>query len=266
MDQRQLGRRGPLVSVLGFGAVKIGRIEAVKYANPYALPDDHQLAELIQGACDLGINYFDTAPAYGSSEIRLGNALASHRRDLVVSTKVGESFENGRSAFDFSRPAIEHSIERSLGRLQVDALDLVFIHSHGDDLMILRDTDAVSTLQRLRDQGLARMIGLSGKTVAGARAALEWADCLMVEYHLEDQSHAEVIAQAHQLGVGIVVKKPLASGRLSAADALQFVVANPGVSSVIVGTLSPEHLRANAQAVWHGPEQGDAGTTTSAMN
>ena len=249
MEQRQLGRRGPWVSVLGFGAVKIGRNEGVKYTARYDLPDERQVAQLIEVAIGQGINYFDTAPAYGNSEVRLGKVLAGRDRSLVISTKVGETFEHGRSSFDFSRLAIEQSIARSLARLQTDALDLVFIHSNGDDLAILRDTEAVPTLELLRDQGRVGLIGISGKTVAGARAALDWADCLMIEYHLDDQSHTDVIAEAHERGIGIVVKKPLASGRLPAAEALRFVLSNPGVSSVIVGTLSLDHLVANVRAI-----------------
>ena len=75
----------------------------------------------------------------------------------------------------------------------------------------------------------------SGKTPAGAVAALEWADVLMVEYHLNDESHADVIAASASRGVGVVVKKGLASGHLPPSEALRFVLGNPHVASVIVG-------------------------------
>jgi aryl-alcohol dehydrogenase-like predicted oxidoreductase len=67
----------------------------------------------------------------------------------------------------------------------------------------------------------------------------------MVEYHQRDQSMAAVIGQAAARGVGVVVKKALASGSLPAADALRFVLANPAVSSVVVGALRLEHMRSN---------------------
>jgi len=161
---------------------------------------------------------------------------------------VGETFAHGQSTYDFSRAAIEASVARSLTRLRTDALDIIFLHSPGDDLAILNDTDAVPTLIRLRESGAARAIGLSAKTPEGAIAALKWADVLMVEYHLEDQSHEAAIAAAAAAGLGVVVKKGLSAGHLSPIDAIRFVMANPGVSTMVVGSLSLEHMRANLDA------------------
>ncbi|HUG89607.1 MAG TPA: aldo/keto reductase, partial [Planctomycetaceae bacterium] len=213
------------------------------------LPDDTAVQRLLNGVLDLGVTYIDTAPAYGSSEERIGRSIAHRRNEYVLSTKAGETFERGRSTYDFSRAGIRASVERSLRRLRTDVLDVVFIHSDGKDLVIQHETDAVATLQELQTAGAVRAIGLSGKTVAGARAALAWADVLMIEYHLEDRSHEEVIAEAAARGVGIVVKKGLASGRLPAAEGLSFVLSNPGVGSVVVGGLSLDHVRANLAAV-----------------
>ena len=246
---RPLGRTGLDVSVIGYGAFKIGRNEGIKYPNAYDLPDDDAVARLLNGILDLGVTYIDTAPAYGLSEERIGRAVAHRRGEFVLSTKVGETFENGRSTYDFSREGIEASLARSLRRLRTDVLDLVFIHSDGNDLAIQRDTAAVGTLQRLKATGAIRAIGLSGKTVAGAREAFDWADVLMVEYHLDDTSHAEVMAEAAARGIGVVVKKGLASGRLPAGDALRFVLSNPQVSSVVVGGLNLDHIRTNIAAV-----------------
>ncbi len=248
MDQRRLGRTGPLVSPLGYGAFKIGRNEQTKYGSDYELPDEAAVSRLLNGLLDLGINYFDTAPAYGQSEERIGRAIAHRRAEFTLSTKVGELFENGKSTYDFSQSAIEHSIQRSLQRLRTDILDIVFIHAHGDDLAILEQTAAVPTLQRLRDAGLIRQIGMSAKTIAGAHASLDWADAIMVEYHLDDRSAEPVIAAAAKAGIGVVVKKALASGKLPAKDALQFVLNNPAVSSIVIGTLNLEHMRANLAA------------------
>lgn len=245
MDARRLARNLPAVCPLGFGAFKIGRNEQIKYAQGYDLPDDEAVSRLLNGLLDLGVNYLDTAPAYGLSEERIGRALAGRRGEFVLSTKVGETFVDGRSTYDFSQAGVERSIERSLQRLQVDVLDLVFIHSRGDDLAILDETDVVPTLKKLREAGTIRAIGLSGKTVEGARAALAWADCLMVEYHLDDRSHEPVIAEAAAAGIGVVAKKALSSGRLSAGEALRFVLDNPGVSAAVVGTLNLEHVRSN---------------------
>jgi aryl-alcohol dehydrogenase-like predicted oxidoreductase len=246
MDRR-LGTAGPLVSPIGFGAFKIGRNQKTKYGQPYELPSEAEVSRLLNGLLDLGITYFDTAPAYGLSEERLGRAIAHRRREFTLSTKVGETFENGESTYDFSQPAISAGVARSLRRLQTDVLDAVLLHSPGDDLAILDQTDAVPTLIRLRESGAVKAIGLSAKTPQGARAALEWADCVMVEYHLHDRSHEAAIAAVAEHGIGVVVKKGLSAGHLSADEAIRFVLANPGVSTMVVGSLSLEHMRVNLQ-------------------
>ena len=247
MVPRRLGPTGLLVSPIGFGAFKIGRNTGAKYPSGYALPTDQEVDHLLNGVLDMGINYIDTAPAYGSSEERIGRALAHRRDEFVLSTKVGETFDDGRSTFDYSAAGIRASVTRSLARLRTDHLDLVFIHSDGRDLEILNSTDAVQTLVGLRDEGLVRAIGLSGKTVEGAEAALGWSDALMVEYHLDNPTHAAVIEMAAQAGVGVVVKKGLASGRLDPAAAIRFVLGNASVGSLVIGGLSLEHLRENVQ-------------------
>ncbi len=245
MVERRLGARGPVVSPIGFGAFKIGRNEKMKYAAAYPLPDDATASLLLNELLDAGITYFDTAPAYGLSEMRIGAALAHRRGEFTLSTKVGETFERGASTYDFSRAAVEASVQRSLKRLRTDVLDLVFVHAHGDDLAIQSQTDVVAALAELRKRGLVRGIGLSATTVGGAQAALAWADVLMLEYHVHNPSQQPIIAAAAAAGIGVVVKKGLASGKLPAADAIRFVLSNPGVASLLIGSLSVEHMREN---------------------
>lgn len=245
--RRPLGRTGLNVSPLGFGSFKIGRNQGIKYPQAYDLPDDAETAALLDGILELGINLIDTAPAYGLAEERLGRHLAGRRDEFVLSSKVGEIFEEGVSRYDFSREGMLRSVEASLRKLKTDALDLLLIHSYGDDLQILQQTDAVDVLEDLKQRGLARGIGLSGKTVAGAKAALQWADAIMVEYHAEDESHAGVMETAHARGVGVLVKKGLASGRLPVQQAIAFVLENEAVDSLVLGGLNAEHFRENCR-------------------
>ncbi len=248
MNRRELGRTGLRVSPIGFGGFKIGRNQKTKYPAAYDLPSDREVAVLLDGLLELGINYIDTAPAYGLSEERIGRFLARRRGDVVLATKVGETFADGASTYDFSREALRRSIERSLERLSTETIDVLLVHSDGRDEWIQNETDAVDVLREFRDRGLVRAIGLSGKTVAGARRALDWADVLMVEYHLNDRSHETVIAEAAARAVGVVVKKGLASGRLPADAAIRFVLDNAAVASLVVGGLSLDHFRANLAA------------------
>lgn len=256
MDRRPLGRTELRTSPIGFGAFKIGRNRGTKYARRYELPDEAAVARLLHGVVDLGINLIDTAPAYGVSEERIGRVLAGRRSEIVLGTKVGETWspETG-STFDFTSAGIRRSVRRSLERLRTDRVDVLLLHSDGRDLAIQQETDAIETLSDLRDSGLVRAIGLSGKTVDGHRAALAWADVIMVEYHAEDASHAALIEEAAAANVGVLVKKGLASGRLDPADAIPFALAPRGVASMVVGGLNLKHLRDNVNIADALPER-----------
>ena len=86
MVYRSLGNTGLSVSPIGFGAFKIGRNVRTKYEQNYDLPSDKEVERLLNGLLDLGINYIDTAPAYGTSELRIGKAITHRRDDYVLST------------------------------------------------------------------------------------------------------------------------------------------------------------------------------------
>lgn len=245
MEHRSLGRCGLDVSVLGFGAFKIGRNQGIRYERGYDLPDDAEASRLLHAVLDLGITLIDTAPAYGLAEERIGHALASRRGEFRLCTKAGETFQDGRSCYDFSGDAIRRSVRESLRRLRTDHVDLLLLHSDGRDAWIQAETDAVTALHDLRDAGFTRAIGFSGKTVEGADAALTWADVLMVEYHPADASHADVIRRAAHAGVGILVKKPFAAGRIPPSEALPFLLRTRGVGSIIFGGLNAAHVREN---------------------
>ena len=245
MVHRELGRTGLRLSPIGFGAFKIGRNQKTKYAQAYELPDEAAVARLLNGVLDAGINLIDTAPAYGLSEQRIGETISNRRGEYALATKIGEVFENGKSRHDFTADGIVASVSRSLANLRTDHVDLLFIHSDGDDARILQETDAVETLRKLKAAGLTRFIGLSGKTPAGARLAFGWADAIMVEYHADDVSHGEVMGEAKRRGVGVIVKKALNSGAIKAGRGVPFVLQNGAVNSVVIGSLSVERMREN---------------------
>jgi len=252
MDQRPLGHTSLSVSHLGWGTVKIGRNTSVKFPEAFDLPGEAEAVAIVHGMIDLGITLIDTAPAYGLAEARLGMALAGRRGEVVLCTKVGETFDNGQCHHDFSGAAARASLAESLRRLRTDHVDIVLVHSDGNDRTIQDDTDLIETLEDLRQQGMTRTIGFSGKTPAGARAALAWADVLMCEYTVDDRSHEAVITEAAEAGVGVLLKKVLGSGHLDAHAALQFVLRDapiaPLISSAVIGSLSVERMRTNREA------------------
>ena len=252
MEMRPLGSTGLTVSLLGLGTVKIGRNEGVKYPRGFDLPDDDAVIALLNAARDLGINLVDTAPAYGLSEERLGQLLprCGGRDAWVIVSKAGETFENGVSRFDFSPAAIRASVEHSLRRLRIDCLDAVLLHSDGIDEDTGRFLPAAAALADLKRSGLIRATGFSGKTAAGADRMLAAVDVLMLTYNAGYTAEAPVAARAAARGCGVLVKKALASGHAAdPARALQAAATLPGVSAIVVGTLSPANLRANAMAL-----------------
>lgn len=251
MELRPLGSTGIAVSPLGLGTVKLGRNQQVKYPHGFTIPGDRAVRELLTLAADLGINLIDTAPAYGNSEERLGQLLPAGR-DWVIVTKVGEAFAQGRSSFDYSAAATRASVERSLRRLRRDCLDVVLVHSDGDDLRIIEQEEVLATLGTLKREGLVRAYGMSTKTVAGGLWIVEHTDVVMATCNLSDAGDLPVIEAAHRQGKGVLVKKALESGHADRTvggagveASLRYVFSQPGVSAVTVGTINPEHLRDN---------------------
>jgi aryl-alcohol dehydrogenase-like predicted oxidoreductase len=268
-QQRPLGASGLNVSPLGLGTVKFGRNQAVKYPRRFALPSDHAIDRLLGQAAEIGINLLDTAPAYGSSEERLGKMLSGRRERWVIATKAGEEFSDDRSHFDFSAAAIEASVRRSLKRLQTDRLDIVLLHSDGADESEARFGAAIETLARLKREGAIRASGFSGKSAAGFAMARHQVDVLMVTFNIEDETMRPAIRAAHGARNGVLVKKPLGSGHLvpdkAALDkAMAFIFAESGVTAAIVGTLDAAHLAADAEAVERALKRQSRGDATEA--
>jgi aryl-alcohol dehydrogenase-like predicted oxidoreductase len=249
MFYRQLGSTDMHVSALGFGTVKLGRNEGVKYPQDFRIPDDSEARRLLDLARDLGINLLDTAPAYGNSEERLGKLLRADRKHWLICSKMGEEFIEGKSHFDFSATHTRMSIERSLRLLKTDYIDMVLVHSDGNDIDIINNSDALNTLEDLKKQGWIRAFGMSTKTVEGGLLAAERSDVVMVTYNLKERDDIAVLDYCRDQKKGALIKKAFASGHLCDGDAvteaLDMIFSHPGTSSAIVGTINAEHLRAN---------------------
>ncbi|MEE8057916.1 MAG: aldo/keto reductase [Pseudomonadales bacterium] len=255
MNLRPFGKTGINVSPIGLGTVKLGRDQGVKYPENFTIPDDKTASDLIALAHDLGINLIDTAPAYGNSEARLGTLLKGQRQDWVICSKVGEEYANGKSIFDFSAQHTRSSIERSLQRLNTDFIDIVLVHSDGHDVHIINNEDVLAELEKCKQDGLIRAFGVSTKTVDGGLLAAEKTDAVMVTYNLDYSDEEAVIHYCEQNQKGLLIKKVFASGHLcqESEDPIQksmdFIFSHAGVSSAIVGTINPNHLRSNVTAV-----------------
>jgi aryl-alcohol dehydrogenase-like predicted oxidoreductase len=278
METRQFGKTEMRVSVLGFGGAEIGFEKA----------SGELVARLLNDALDAGLNVIDTAECYLESESLIGQAVSGRRDDFYVFTKCGHP-ENPYTA-DWQPESLLQSIERSLGRLKTDRVDLVQLHSCGQDE--LRKGDVIAALLRARERGYTRYVGYSGDGEA-ARYAIESGafDSLQTSLNIADQEAIDLtlpLARQHQMGV--IVKRPIANAvwrhaqkpdnayvqpywerlRKLAYDFLEkdasdpvsislgFTLSVPGVHTAIVGTSKPGRWRENAARLESGrlsPEQ-----------
>lgn len=257
MNYRPLHSTNIAVSRLGLGTVKFGRNQQVKYPTSFDLPTDEEILSLLDIAQEEGINLLDTAPAYGTSEERLGQLLGSRREEWVVVSKAGEEFVGGESSFDFSKEAITRSAERTLTRLKTDRIESLLLHSDGNDLEILDESGAVHALFDLKESGKAITIGISTKTVEGGLRAIELGlDVVMVTYNPAHTEEEPVLDAAAKTGTSVFLKKALGSGWIAADSetenpveaTFRFVFSHPATTTAIVGTLNPNHLRQNCAA------------------
>jgi aryl-alcohol dehydrogenase-like predicted oxidoreductase len=264
---RDFGRTGLTVSPLGLGAGEIG--------DP-AL-DDREVEALLRGAVDLGVTLIDTARSYGRSEERIGRFLAPVRDALVLSTKVGYGVDG---VPDWTGECVRLGIDRALGQLATDRIDIV--HLHSCPVEVLARGDVVDALVDARRVGKIRCAAYSGDN-----DAVDWAaasgrfDSLQLSWSLCDQRAAAVIERANQAGLGVIAKRPLANAPWRFAErpvgqeaepywvrwqalgiepgelawdelAVRFAAHQPGVSSAIVGTRRLAHLRHDAALVVRG--------------
>jgi aryl-alcohol dehydrogenase-like predicted oxidoreductase len=127
----------------------------------------------------------------------------------------------------------------------------VLIHSDGDDERILREEGVFDALESLKERGLIRAHGMSSKTIDGGLLVVQKMDVVMATCNLTYNEELPVLQAAADQNKGVLIKKGLQSGHISArhvvTDAMHFVFEQPGVSSMIVGTINPMHLRSNVE-------------------
>ncbi len=282
MLYRPLGATGLTVSEIGFGCASWWGMPAFAEAEALAL---------VHAALDRGVTFFDTGAVYsrGEAEPRLGRALKG--RDLsrvVVATKAGTRFADGRVVRDMSPAAIEASAVESLRRLGLESLPLLQLH--GPAIEELTD-DFVGALQGLKARGLVRALGLNSfdPAVIDRAIGLVGFDVVMVDYNVLRPERAPLIARATEAGKGVLAGMPLAMGHLhglrlrgprdlwyllralknhrgelaagrrfrflhdlpdmsASQAALAYVLANPSVACAVVGATRMPHLMENIAA------------------
>ena len=211
MQKRTLGKSGLEVSALGFGCM------GISFGYGPATSREDGLA-IIRGAVDDGVTFFDTAEAYGpfTNEELVGDALGPVRNQVVIATKFGFKFENGKQAGLDSRPShIREVAEASLKRLKTDRIDLLYQHRVDPDVPIEEVAGAVKDLIR---EGKVKHFGLSEAGVQTIRRAhaIQPVTALQSEYSLWfREPEQEILPALEELGIGFVPFSPLGKGFLT---------------------------------------------------
>jgi aryl-alcohol dehydrogenase-like predicted oxidoreductase len=199
MEKRQLGKHGDFVSAVGFGAWPIG--------GGMGTVDEQMAISTIQAAIDHGITLIDTAQAYRTSEEIVGKALKDGRREKVfLATKVSGHY---------SRQAIRSAIENSLRDLRTDSVDLYQIHGWNPQYPI---DESMETMDRLRQEGKTRHIGVSNFDVGQMKTATQTAPfhSLQPRYNMLNRDiEGEIVPYCEAQGIGILAHSPLAKGLLT---------------------------------------------------
>ena len=286
LQVRTLGRTGLEVTHLGYGSLELRGVTDEAGPPPRAVTDA-QAETILNAVLDSGISFIDTASRYGASEEYIGRYISHRRSEYVLATKC-----NCKAAVDdedlWTTEHMFRSIEQSLKRLKTDYVDLLQLHNPAPEDAV----DLVGTLQEIRRQGKARWIGISTNLpYLPLFADVEAFDVYQTSYSTLQPEHADWITKLSEKGVGTIVRTRAAKGEPDifgslahsrgikfatdrerwvnfekanlddlreesesrTAFILRYTFAHPEISTVIVGTLDPEHLKENIRALEKGP-------------
>ncbi len=225
MQYTKLGRRGPKVSTIGFGAWAIGGMN-------WGPTDDEISLQAIRTALDEGVSFIDTADVYGfgHSEDLIAKIIKERGKgDLIIATKAGNDFyyagketDDGYGAIqqNYKKEYLIEAAEKSLKRLGVETLDILQLHS--PDLEKLEWDDPWEALTRLKEQGKIQHAGLSIQSFKESEQAYllerhqDLLDVIQVRYNLlERKAEKLLFPEAMKYGIGVIVRIPMLFGLLS---------------------------------------------------
>jgi aryl-alcohol dehydrogenase-like predicted oxidoreductase len=274
MALRPLGATGLEVTPVGFGLAAVGRPGYITLGREHDLGADRSVEalerrshEVLDAAYDAGIRYFDAARSYGYAERFLASWLRQRGlppRTVTVGSKWGYTYVGDwrvdarvHEVKDHSLAALRRQIDESR-ELLGESLDLYQIHSATLESGVLEDRAVLAELNKLRADGLAIGLSVSGPRQAEIirRALAVRVDgvnpfqSVQATWNLLETSAAPALAEAHDAGWGVVIKEALANGRLADRDqeAIAAALANPWADVVLSGAVTVEQLRSNVRA------------------
>lgn len=231
MEYTILGKTGLRISRMGFGGIPIQRIDA------------EGTKALMKQLMDEGVNYIDTARGYTVSEEYLGYALEGIRDKFVLATK----------SMARTKDAMAADIEKSLGNLRADHIDLYQVHNPSMEQLdtVVGEGGALEALMEAKAAGKISHIGLTAhSTEVFERAlSLDWVETIMFPYNIVESQGEELIHKCQEKNVGFIAMKPLAGGAIENGTlALRYVCSNPAVTVVIPGMAEVSELEENIKA------------------
>jgi aryl-alcohol dehydrogenase-like predicted oxidoreductase len=225
MKRTQLGKRGPGVSTIGFGAWAIGGMN-------WGATDDKVSLGALRAALDRGVTLIDTADVYGfgHSEELISRIIEERGRDsVIIATKAGNDFYNASDSDDqgygpikqtYSKEYLVEAAEKSLKRLKVERLDILQLHS--PDLAKLESDEPWLALEQLKKEGKIKHAGWSVQSFQESEQAHildrhhELVDCIQVRYNLlERKAEEKLFPKALAYGTGVIVRIPMLFGLLT---------------------------------------------------
>ncbi len=240
-------RFGMRLSRIGLGAVKWGRVKGLKYPSHEILPEFENVASLVEMGRRLGLNWIDTAVAYGEANLRIGQLELGKDPYWKICLKLGERFDGENSEYDFQEAALRQDFDRALEQLQTEQVDVTLLHLPSGPGEVRAYESGQEALRSMKSRGITKAIGASTHSVEVTARALADMDVAMVEL---SRAHRKLESIVRGAPAGsILVKKPFSNGWLvppfgdvSVIDALAYCFGPPSVAAVAVGTISPEHL------------------------
>ncbi|MHC4480351.1 MAG: aldo/keto reductase [Planctomycetota bacterium] len=263
MEYVTLGRTGRKVSRIGFGGFPISAPNRSRGWDPYSADGRATALNAVRRAIELGINYIDTAAAYGDgySERIIGKAIGRCRDELFIATKV---------LLGLDREGTAGSVRESLERLGCERLDLIQLHGGVYTEEVTRQVlegGPMEALLELRDEGRVRFIGATTEEPFSLLPLMQTGllDVVQLRYNLAYQSAAHhALDEARQMGLGVTLMRPLTSGilqylagrllpELAQVDlyeaCLKFVLADSRVHVANVGMRWPEEVERNVRLI-----------------
>ena len=276
MEKCVLGRTGLSVTQLGYGAMELRGNREIS---------EDEVGRLLNGLLDSGINFIDTAPCYGISEERIGRHISSRRGEYFLATKCGcnvYTTDPQEPRHKYARDMLLRNIDESLGRLKVDYLDIWQLHNPPVDDIV--NNGLADVMREIKAAGKVRFISISTR-VPEFIPVLEMGcfDTFQIPYSAFERKHEDLITQAGEAGIGIIIRGGVARGRIAedhndqdaldiwakakidellngmprAEFMLRFTLSHPYCQTTIVGTSKWEHMKQNLASASNGPLSAD---------